>query len=165
MAGVVVGAFLLLSGPAVSAQSTDLNCDDFPSRATAQATLDADTSDPNDLDGNDDDGLACESFDYQGDEGGSVPAPDPDPVSPSGTDAPDVTTGASGVMPEATTATSGGAMPAGSVAAGFGGTAEDDADEGGGDSAQAVPWPTFVYGAGMLLTALGVARWWRSRRG
>jgi hypothetical protein len=37
----------------------DLDCDDFATQAEAQAVLDADTSDPNNLDG-DADGIACE---------------------------------------------------------------------------------------------------------
>jgi len=37
----------------------DLNCDDFPTQAAAQANLDANPSDPNNLDA-DDDGQACE---------------------------------------------------------------------------------------------------------
>ncbi|MBK1784408.1 excalibur calcium-binding domain-containing protein [Prauserella sp. ASG 168] len=38
----------------------DLNCDDFSSQAEAQAALDRDPSDPNNLDG-DGDGIACEN--------------------------------------------------------------------------------------------------------
>lgn len=53
-------ALLMLALPA-SAQ-TDLNCDDFSSQEEAQAVLDADPSDPHGLDGNDDDGLACEGL-------------------------------------------------------------------------------------------------------
>lgn len=45
---------------AVAAQeSTDLDCDDFATQAEAQATYDADPSDPNGLDA-DSDGEACE---------------------------------------------------------------------------------------------------------
>jgi hypothetical protein len=51
---------LVLSAPAI-AQDDDLNCEDFATEAEAQATLDADPSDPNNLDG-DDDGFACEDF-------------------------------------------------------------------------------------------------------
>jgi hypothetical protein len=40
----------------------DLNCDDFATQEDAQAELDADPSDPNGLDGYDDDGIACESL-------------------------------------------------------------------------------------------------------
>lgn len=40
----------------------DLDCDDFTWQEEAQAVLDADPSDPHDLDGNDDDGIACESL-------------------------------------------------------------------------------------------------------
>jgi hypothetical protein len=41
----------------------DLNCDDFDSQVAAQANLDSDPDDPNNLDA-DDDGEACEDFPY-----------------------------------------------------------------------------------------------------
>jgi hypothetical protein len=44
-----------------SAQAADLDCPDFPNQTAAQATFDADPSDPNRLDG-DDDGQACEDY-------------------------------------------------------------------------------------------------------
>jgi len=51
-------------------QSEDLlNCEDFASQEEAQAELERDPSDPNNLDA-DNDGLACETFDYD-DGGGS----------------------------------------------------------------------------------------------
>lgn len=49
---------LFLAAPA-SAQD-DQNCDDFASQAAAQAHLREDPSDPDGLDGNDNDGIACE---------------------------------------------------------------------------------------------------------
>jgi hypothetical protein len=49
----------------VTAQQQDLNCADFSSREEAQAELESDPSDPNNLDA-DDDGQACEDFDYGG---------------------------------------------------------------------------------------------------
>jgi hypothetical protein len=45
------------------AQDDDLNCADFPSQAAAQREYERDRSDPNSLDA-DDDGQACEDFDY-----------------------------------------------------------------------------------------------------
>jgi hypothetical protein len=45
------------------AQDDDLNCADFSSQAEAQAELDRNPSDPNNLDA-DNDGQACEDFDY-----------------------------------------------------------------------------------------------------
>ena len=42
-------------------QGDRYNCGDFASQAQAQAVLRADPRDPNNLDGNDNDGLACES--------------------------------------------------------------------------------------------------------
>jgi hypothetical protein len=52
----------------VTAQQTDggdLDCADFSSREEAQAELESDLRDPNNLDA-DDDGQACEEFDYGG---------------------------------------------------------------------------------------------------
>jgi micrococcal nuclease len=40
----------------------DLDCSDFATQAQAQRTYDADPSDPNDLDGYPEDGVACESL-------------------------------------------------------------------------------------------------------
>lgn len=40
----------------------DLDCSDFATQAQAQRTHDADPSDPNDLDGAPEDGVACESL-------------------------------------------------------------------------------------------------------
>lgn len=67
----------LLFAPAASAQDT-LNCDDFTSQADAQAALRADPSDPNGLDGNDDDGIACESLPAPRDETPVVVEPPPE---------------------------------------------------------------------------------------
>lgn len=52
------GLTVVLAGPAGAA---DLNCSDFATQQQAQAVLDADRSDPNNLD-QDDDGTACESL-------------------------------------------------------------------------------------------------------
>ncbi len=57
----VVGMLTMLVAVPALAQDT-LNCMDFDSQADAQAELRADPSDPNGLDGNDDDGIACESL-------------------------------------------------------------------------------------------------------
>jgi hypothetical protein len=46
-------------------QGDAYDCDAFRSRREAQSVLDADPSDPNQLDGNDHDGLACESYSYE----------------------------------------------------------------------------------------------------
>lgn len=50
---------VLLMGITLTASAQDLNCDDFATQAEAQANLDANPSDPNNLDGNND-GVACE---------------------------------------------------------------------------------------------------------
>lgn len=55
----VTAALALPAAPAFA--QDDLNCDDFPSQAAAQAELRRDPSDPNDLD-RDDDFIACEAY-------------------------------------------------------------------------------------------------------
>jgi hypothetical protein len=47
-------------GTPSASQTGDRDCSDFTFREDAQAVYDADKSDPNGLDGNDNDGLACE---------------------------------------------------------------------------------------------------------
>ena len=62
---------LLLVGSAVA--QDDLDCEDFDSQEEAQAELDRDPSDPNNLDA-DNDGEACETYPYDdsgGDENGT----------------------------------------------------------------------------------------------
>jgi hypothetical protein len=61
---VVLLAFsaLVLAAPAALAQAGDQDCSDFDSQAAAQAHLRADPSDPDGLDGSDNDGIACESL-------------------------------------------------------------------------------------------------------
>ena len=63
----VAGIALLGPAPAVfAAQPTDVyNCDDFTYQEEAQAVYDADPSDPNGLDGNDNDGKACEHLPHK----------------------------------------------------------------------------------------------------
>ena len=80
-----------------TASAADLNCSDFATRAEAQAVLDADPADPNNLD-SDNDGIACEGLAGGAAEDGTV-------------------TGGAQVT----------ARPAGSVAAGDGTSAADDA--------------------------------------
>lgn len=67
MSRVLISAFLFVflgfGAIAVPAAAQgDLNCDDFDTQEEAQAVFDADPSDPNGLDGNDNDGIACESL-------------------------------------------------------------------------------------------------------
>ena len=56
----------LVVGTASAAGAQGLNCSDFTYQEEAQANLDANPSDPNGLDGNDDDGIACESLPSRG---------------------------------------------------------------------------------------------------
>jgi hypothetical protein len=60
-AGVLAAAMSFpLAGVALA--QPDLNCADFATQAEAQAVYEQDTSDPNNLDA-DDDGIACEALD------------------------------------------------------------------------------------------------------
>lgn len=80
-----------------SASAADLNCSDFANQPAAQAALNADPADPNNLDA-DNDGVACEGLAGGASEDGTV-------------------TGSAQVA----------ARPAGSVAAGDGTSSADDA--------------------------------------
>lgn len=64
---VLTLVLVLLLAPTAMAQD-DLNCDDFDFREEAQAKYDEDPSDPHGLDGNDNDGLACEHLPSRGGE-------------------------------------------------------------------------------------------------
>ena len=72
LAAAIVLAFT--AAPAAFAQANDQDCTDFASQAEAQAHLEADPSDPDNLDA-DDDGQACESFDYGATDSGAIPQP------------------------------------------------------------------------------------------
>lgn len=120
----------LVGAPSASAQSNDLNCSDFATQAEAQAEFNRDTSDPNGLDGSDNDGLACESLpggsgDDAGDEG-TAPA-----MASTGTG----TGTGSGMAP----------APSGGVATGFGGMAP-------GSQSSGAPWGLI---GGVALMAAG----------
>jgi hypothetical protein len=63
-----------LGPPAWAQEEDDLNCEDFPSQAAAQREYEKNPqNDPNNLDA-DNDGQACEDFDYSG--SGARGAPD-----------------------------------------------------------------------------------------
>jgi hypothetical protein len=67
---LLLGGFLV-ADPAVAGHSGDLDCvPDFTFREDAQAHLEAHPGDPDNLDGNDNDGLACEDLPSRG-TGGS----------------------------------------------------------------------------------------------
>jgi hypothetical protein len=72
VSGLALG-FAGMSAAPASALSADLDCADFATQAQAQANLVAHPSDPNNLDA-DNDGQACETFDYQA---GGATAPGP----------------------------------------------------------------------------------------
>jgi len=76
-AAFAAGFALLAPVPAAFAQlatplATDLNCSDFKYQEDAQAIYDANPADPNHLDGNDKDGIVCESLPHRG---GPAPVP------------------------------------------------------------------------------------------
>ena len=76
-----VAALLALSG---TAHARDLDCDDFTYQEEAQAVLDADTSDPNRLDGLADDqqdGVACETLPSRG-TAAATTTTEPVPITP-----------------------------------------------------------------------------------
>lgn len=89
---VVAVALGVAGGSAVSAQN--LNCDDFATQADAQANLVENPSDPNGLD-RDQDGSACDDFDYPG--GGGTTSVDTDDTSASDAGASDTTLPDTGV--------------------------------------------------------------------
>lgn len=74
LAAVCALAVLAVAPGNLAFAQADLDCDDFASQAEAQAALRANPSDPNGLDGNDDDGIACESLPAPRDE---VPVQEP----------------------------------------------------------------------------------------
>lgn len=59
--GAALAALMLSAAPALAHHSFDLDCADFSSQAAAQYHMNAHPGDPDGLDGNDDDGRACES--------------------------------------------------------------------------------------------------------
>ena len=100
---LLVGAFLgLLTG---TAGAVGINCDDFATQEEAQAFHDRDPSDPEGLDGNDNDGRACESLPSGGSPApqrfAAPAAPPPPPPPPPTTVAPAPTT----TLPPPTTTT------------------------------------------------------------
>jgi hypothetical protein len=75
---------LLLTGAAMAQDR--LNCGDFDSQKEAQRELNRDPSDPNNLDA-DNDGMACDTYDYGDDDGGGSANDQYSPDTP--TDRPD----------------------------------------------------------------------------
>ena len=71
VAVALVTASLTFAAPSY-ADSGDLDCSDFATQAEAQAEYDRDQSDPNELDGEDNDGIVCESLPGSVTEGDDV---------------------------------------------------------------------------------------------
>jgi hypothetical protein len=62
MLSVYMILLAVVPSASVVAQGGDLDCNDFQFQEDAQAELERDPSDPHGLDGNDNDGIACESL-------------------------------------------------------------------------------------------------------
>jgi hypothetical protein len=96
-ASALVCGALFAAGPVAIAQpmqlsaAADKNCSDFTYQEEAQAVLDADPSDPNNLDGNDNDGVACESLPHRPAGTSETTAPTETSQAPSGTEKPEST--------------------------------------------------------------------------
>lgn len=103
--GLLLAGAMLFGAPAASAQG-DLDCADFATQAEAQATFDADPTDPNGLD-RDNDGIACESLPGGAMEGMAAPEPGADPMGDEGAED-DGAEEDQMVMPEGGAATGGG---------------------------------------------------------
>ena len=122
-------AYLFTIGPSAAAQQ-DLNCDDFATQEEAQAEFNRDPSDPNGLDGNDNDGIACESL-------------------PSGSSGGGGGEGAgSGTIGRSSGGSDSGGTPRGGVETGAGGTASQDSG--------ASSWGWFAVVGAAAVTAGGV---------
>ncbi|HVW41139.1 MAG TPA: calcium-binding protein [Amycolatopsis sp.] len=125
IAAAAVGLALIGPAPLAFGATADKDCSDFQYQEDAQAVYDANPSDPNGLDGNDNDGIACESLPHR-------PVAQTPPVTGTKTSKPSTSTKA----PTSTTttkSTSSGSQvkvkPAGGVATG-GGDAGDGNDGG-----------------------------------
>ena len=88
MTGLLAATLLVVAlwaAPAVAHHSYDLDCSDFSSQAEAQYHMNAHPGDPDGLDGDDNDGLGCESSPcpcYYGSATGPEPPPSPPPPPP-----------------------------------------------------------------------------------
>ena len=67
---VLIALFALTFGMTTSASASGHNCENYQFQEDAQAVYNADPSDPNGLDGNDNDGRACESLPSRGTSSG-----------------------------------------------------------------------------------------------
>jgi hypothetical protein len=118
-------AIVLLSPMGFTAHAANLNCDDFPTQAAAQAVLDQDPSDPNGLDGNNN-GVACETYDY-----GSPTTTTSKPAPSTSTKSKPTTTSKSTTTITSTQSKTSGQVqvkPRGGVETGDGSTAGDPSD-------------------------------------
>ncbi|SEF30392.1 hypothetical protein SAMN05421837_105203 [Amycolatopsis pretoriensis] len=69
----LLGPVSLASAQLATPLAADLNCSDFKYQEDAQAVYDQDPSDPNGLDGDDNDGKACESLPHRPQQNTSTP--------------------------------------------------------------------------------------------
>lgn len=64
-ASLMLAGMLMLGWTTTASAQDDQNCDDFTYQEDAQDHLNADPSDPDQLDGNDNDGIACENLPHR----------------------------------------------------------------------------------------------------
>lgn len=154
MVAAVPAAFAVASFVGVApASAHDFDCGDFRTMADAQDHYNADTSDPDGLDGppgpttDGQPGVACENFQEYPQPGNPAIYGEPMDATTMDTTTTTMTTGTSAPMPmvgaESTTAP----MPVGPVATGFGGTAPQPSD---------APSPLLIGGAASLLAGLAL---------
>ena len=142
---LVAVALALVAAPSAGAQDTPVDCADFANQAAAQAALRADPTDPAENDA-DDDGIACELYDYADATTDLVPVAA-------------AVGGSDGATAAATaTATTGGtggtsAMPS----AGIG-----PLDAAGGLGAGAAGFAAALLGLAVVAGVFGVQRWRRA---
>ena len=94
IASVMFFSLLVLAfGASAGLAQEDLNCDDFATQDEAQAEYDADPSDPHGLDGNDNDGIACEHLPSsgEGEDDGIIGGADEDALADTGATLPAAT--------------------------------------------------------------------------
>lgn len=136
-------AAIPLAGVASAAPTVDdQNCKDFTSQSQAQQHYDADTSDPDGLD-DDNDGQACEKYDYGATGGGQGQAA---PGAPAESGSGDQGSGDQGSGDGQSSADENGTGP---------GSSDADSSSGSGDQVGAVPVGSVDAGDGSAAAAAG----------
>lgn len=131
----LLGPVSLASAQLATPLAGDLNCSDFKYQEDAQAVYDQDPSDPNGLDGDDNDGKACESLPHRPQQNTSTPTSE----QPSTTTKTHTIPKTTATTKKSTTGSQVKVKPVGGVATGGG-----EPDEGA---------PVFLVVSGALLAA------------